>query len=130
MLLKIKKTLTFKLFTYEKKKRVFKQLLSIDGVLNFYLLVFQIKIMSSESWTLPPKQGLYDPTLEREACGVGFIVAIDGKRSHKVSDFKLRLSTCKFKERTGSWVSRVWSLQSIIDVRPYFALYRIKHRAN
>lgn len=42
--------------------------------------------MSSEPWTLPPKQGLYDPTLEREACGVGFIVAIDGKRSHKVSD--------------------------------------------
>ncbi|KYM76287.1 Putative glutamate synthase [NADPH] [Atta colombica] len=40
--------------------------------------------MSSESWTLPPKQGLYDPTLEREACGVGFIVAIDGKRSHKI----------------------------------------------
>ncbi|XP_018340976.1 PREDICTED: putative glutamate synthase [NADPH] isoform X2 [Trachymyrmex septentrionalis] len=40
--------------------------------------------MSSESWTLPSKQGLYDPTLEREACGVGFIVAIDGKRSHKI----------------------------------------------
>lgn len=40
--------------------------------------------MNSESWTLPPKQGLYDPTLEREACGVGFIVAIDGKRSHKI----------------------------------------------
>ncbi|KAH0945164.1 hypothetical protein HN011_004136 [Eciton burchellii] len=40
--------------------------------------------MKSEPWTLPPKQGLYDPTLEREACGVGFIVAIDGKRSHKI----------------------------------------------
>ncbi|XP_012539553.2 putative glutamate synthase [NADPH] isoform X1 [Monomorium pharaonis] len=40
--------------------------------------------MSSEPWTLPPKQGLYDPTLEKEACGVGFIVAIDGKRSHKI----------------------------------------------
>ncbi|EFN72550.1 Glutamate synthase [NADH], amyloplastic [Camponotus floridanus] len=40
--------------------------------------------MTSEPWTLPPKQGLYDPTLEREACGVGFIVAIDGKRSHKI----------------------------------------------
>lgn len=38
-----------------------------------------------EIWSLPPKQGLYDPTLEKEACGVGFIVAIDGKRSHKVS---------------------------------------------
>ena len=39
-----------------------------------------------EPWCLPKKQGLYDPSLEREACGVGFIVAIDGKRSHKVSN--------------------------------------------
>lgn len=39
----------------------------------------------AESWSLPPKQALYDPTLERDACGVGFIVAIDGKKSHKVS---------------------------------------------
>lgn len=34
----------------------------------------------------PPAQGLYDPQNEHEACGVGFIVAIDGKRSHKVSN--------------------------------------------
>lgn len=57
---------------------------------NFFFFVLQITIMSSEPWTLPPKQGLYDPTLEREACGVGFIVAIDGKRSHKVSRFLAR----------------------------------------
>lgn len=38
----------------------------------------------TESWSLPPKQALYDPTLERDACGVGFIVAIDGKKSHKI----------------------------------------------
>lgn len=38
-----------------------------------------------ESWQLPKKQGLYDPENEHEACGVGFIVAIDGKGSHKVS---------------------------------------------
>ncbi|KAJ8680883.1 hypothetical protein QAD02_016670 [Eretmocerus hayati] len=37
-----------------------------------------------EPWSLPQKQGLYDPTLEKDACGVGFIVAIDGKRSHKI----------------------------------------------
>lgn len=35
-------------------------------------------------WEGPPAQGLYDPINEHEACGVGFIVAIDGKRSHKV----------------------------------------------
>lgn len=36
-------------------------------------------------WEAPPKQGLYDPQNEHEACGVGFVVAIDGKRSHKVT---------------------------------------------
>lgn len=37
-----------------------------------------------ESWSFPPKQALYDPSLEKDACGVGFIVAIDGKKSHKI----------------------------------------------
>lgn len=36
-------------------------------------------------WEPPKKQGLYDPQNEHDACGVGFIVAIDGKRNHKVS---------------------------------------------
>lgn len=36
------------------------------------------------SWQAPGKQGLYDPYYEHEACGVGFIVNIDGKRSNKV----------------------------------------------
>lgn len=35
-------------------------------------------------WEPPRAQGLYDPQNEHEACGVGFIVAIDGKRNHKV----------------------------------------------
>ncbi|PAW64023.1 MAG: glutamate synthase large subunit [Opitutia bacterium Tous-C1TDCM] len=36
---------------------------------------------------LPPKQGLYDPWFEHEACGVGFIVNMHGKKSHQtVSD--------------------------------------------
>ena len=28
--------------------------------------------------------GLYDPSLERDACGVGFIVHIDGRTTHDV----------------------------------------------
>lgn len=40
--------------------------------------------MSQDLWSPPPKQGLYDPALEKDACGVGFIVSIDGTRSHKV----------------------------------------------
>ncbi|MEI6132104.1 MAG: glutamate synthase large subunit [Bacillota bacterium] len=33
---------------------------------------------------LPPKQGLYDPRFERDACGIGFLVDIKGERSHKI----------------------------------------------
>ena len=33
---------------------------------------------------LPPAQGLYDPRFEKDACGVGFVVNIKGKRSHQI----------------------------------------------
>ena len=38
------------------------------------------------SWaeSLPAKQGLYDPEYEKDACGVGFMVHIKGKKSHKI----------------------------------------------
>jgi len=36
------------------------------------------------SWGYPEAEGLYDPTMERDACGVGFIVHIDGKTTHQV----------------------------------------------
>ncbi|KAL1914692.1 uncharacterized protein VTP21DRAFT_8103 [Calcarisporiella thermophila] len=38
------------------------------------------------SWAeaIPPAQGLYDPEYEKDACGVGFLVQIKGKRSHKL----------------------------------------------
>jgi glutamate synthase (ferredoxin) len=33
---------------------------------------------------LPKKQGLYDPQFEHDACGVGFVVNIKGKKSHDI----------------------------------------------
>ena len=33
---------------------------------------------------IPPRQGLYDPRFEHDACGIGFIVNIKGRRSHDV----------------------------------------------
>jgi glutamate synthase (ferredoxin) len=33
---------------------------------------------------LPPKQGLYDPQFEHDACGVGFVVQMKGKKSHDI----------------------------------------------
>jgi glutamate synthase (ferredoxin) len=32
----------------------------------------------------PPKQGLYDPQFEHEACGVGFVVNMKGRKSHTI----------------------------------------------
>ena len=32
----------------------------------------------------PKKQGLYDPWFEHDACGVGFVVDIKGRKSHKI----------------------------------------------
>jgi len=39
---------------------------------------------NEESWSYPESEGLYDPSLEKDACGVGFIVHIDGKTDHQV----------------------------------------------
>lgn len=46
-------------------------------------------VESKNDWIAPTEvDGLYDPTLEKEACGVGFVVQIDGIRSNKVSRIK------------------------------------------
>lgn len=33
---------------------------------------------------LPPRQGLYDPVNEHDACGVGFVANIKGTKSHDI----------------------------------------------
>lgn len=40
----------------------------------------------ANDWDAPAAQGLYDPQNEHEACGVGFIVSIEGKANHKVRE--------------------------------------------
>ena len=40
---------------------------------------------------LPPRQGLYDPEQEHDACGVGFIAHIKGKPSHKIVEQGLQI---------------------------------------
>lgn len=42
--------------------------------------------VEGHGYGLPSATGLYDPKNESEACGVGFVVSIDGIRSHKVSE--------------------------------------------
>ena len=57
---------------------------------------------------LPPKQGLYDPRFEHDACGVGFVVHIKGERSHEIVDQALTIlqnldhrGACGCEENTG-----------------------------
>ncbi|MFN4088304.1 MAG: glutamate synthase large subunit [Alphaproteobacteria bacterium] len=40
---------------------------------------------------LPPAQGLYDPSNEHDACGVGFVVDVKGRKSHAIIRQGLRI---------------------------------------
>ncbi len=57
---------------------------------------------------LPPKQGLYDPAFEHDACGVGFVVNIKGEKSHDIVEKALTVlenldhrGACGCEENTG-----------------------------
>ena len=39
----------------------------------------------------PPAQGLYDPAHEHDACGVGFVVDMKGRKSHAIVDQALQV---------------------------------------
>ncbi|MBF0136235.1 MAG: glutamate synthase large subunit [Magnetococcus sp. DMHC-1] len=40
---------------------------------------------------LPEKQGLYDPRFEHDACGVGFVADIHGRKSHRILEMALEV---------------------------------------
>ncbi|HTM04601.1 MAG TPA: glutamate synthase large subunit [Vicinamibacterales bacterium] len=44
-----------------------------------------------EDLCTPAKQGLYDPSLESDACGVGFVVHMKGRRSHDIVEKALQV---------------------------------------
>src|SRR5438132_1631556 len=57
---------------------------------------------------LPPKQGLYDPQFEHDACGVGFVVNIKGEKSRAIDEQALTVrqnldhrGACGCEENTG-----------------------------
>ncbi|MBM4411230.1 MAG: glutamate synthase large subunit, partial [Chloroflexi bacterium] len=52
---------------------------------------------------LPPAQGLYNPAMEHDSCGVGFIAHLKGNRSHQiVSDGLLALENLDHRGASGS----------------------------
>ena len=44
----------------------------------------QANAMQKRLSGFPAKQGLYDPAFEKDACGVGFVAHVKGKRSHQI----------------------------------------------
>ena len=48
-----------------------------------YLFCEDSSVMDS---AIPEGQGLYDPANEHDACGVGFVAHIRGKKSHSIVD--------------------------------------------
>jgi glutamate synthase (NADPH/NADH) large chain/glutamate synthase (ferredoxin) len=45
----------------------------------------QEDLMASPNYQgLPPKQGLYDPQNEHDACGIGFVANVKGNKTHKI----------------------------------------------
>ncbi|KAK3683562.1 putative glutamate synthase [Podospora appendiculata] len=66
---------------------------------------YEYQTENNGSWAgaLPVKQGLYDPELEKDACGVGFACHIKGKPSHKiVSDARNLLCNMTHRGAVGS----------------------------
>ncbi|MCY3988242.1 MAG: glutamate synthase subunit alpha, partial [Gammaproteobacteria bacterium] len=49
---------------------------------------------------LPPKQGLYDPALEKDSCGIGFVCDIKGRQSRGVVKDALGMN-CSMEHRGG-----------------------------
>ncbi len=50
-----------------------------------------VRIVVGVLMGLPPKQGLYDPRNEHDACGVGFVANIKGAKSHEIIGLGLQL---------------------------------------
>src|SRR5581483_5690662 len=46
----------------------------------------------------PGAEGLYDPALEKDSCGVGFIANIKGKKSHQIVADALKI-LCNLEHR-------------------------------
>src|SRR5215207_9955192 len=47
---------------------------------------------------VPAAQGLYDPALDKDSCGVGFIADIKGRKSHKIVQDGLQI-LCNLEHR-------------------------------
>lgn len=54
-----------------------------DGIENVAPMADDILKPREHNWR-PEAAGLYDPALEKDSCGVGFIADIKGRKSHRI----------------------------------------------
>ncbi len=47
--------------------------------------------MEHQQYAMPRRQGLYDPACEKDSCGVGLVVKIDGSKSHEIVENSLHV---------------------------------------
>src|ERR1043166_2451359 len=47
-------------------------------------MLHRVNVLAMPTAGPPPKQGLYDPALEHDSCGFGFVADIKGRPSHDI----------------------------------------------
>lgn len=74
-------------FADDVKERTIAEVADYDSEEEYPVNIYPYEnTPDNKSWAgaLPKKQGLYDPELEKDACGVGFAANIKGVPSHKI----------------------------------------------
>jgi len=56
----------------------------MEGSIKSFDRKVALHTMKDTRYGLPPKQGLYDPQYEKDACGMGFVAHIKGIKSHTI----------------------------------------------
>ena len=78
---------------------------------------------------IPPRQGLYDPAYEHDACGVGFVVDVHGRRSRRLLDNALEvLSNLNHRGALGCDPNTGDGAGVLIQI-PHAALHLLAHDA-
>ncbi len=80
---------------------------------------------------MPQAQGLYEPQREHDACGVGFIVHLKGKRSHQiVMDGLTALANLEHRGASGSEVNTGDGAGLLIQIPDAFFRHELAGRGS
>ena len=86
------------------------------------------------AYGLPQRQGLYNPALEKDSCGVGFICDIKGRASREIVDTAGHMNCCMvhrgglgYEQNTGDGAGILTALSRNF---PLARLHRVFARSN